>query len=157
MYGATHLNQVESKGTPFKAHAHLTTETHTCTSNLKVDDDTVDFRVLTGNEKSVKQDDNSNEDLHPLCLRNKYLSRDSCRNGGSCPCSLHKSPGDQKDVGGHEGLNDTPLLAPVLESDNPPLPLGGAMGKTGWLSKNGYYRKTDFIFPFSWRNQPIHL
>jgi hypothetical protein len=46
MYGAIPLNQVESKGTPFKAHAHLTTDTHTCTSNLKSDDDTVDFRVL---------------------------------------------------------------------------------------------------------------
>jgi transposase InsO family protein len=120
------LDQVKSKGSPFKAHAHLTTESQSCTSSLKLDDNTVDSKVLTGKEKSVKQDNNSYEDLHPLCLRNKYLSRGSCRDGGSCPCSLQKSSGDQMDVSGLDGLNDTPLLAPVLESDNPPLPLTGA-------------------------------
>jgi hypothetical protein len=39
-YGTTPLNQVGSKGSPFKAHAHLTTEAHTCIkSDLKSDDD----------------------------------------------------------------------------------------------------------------------
>jgi hypothetical protein len=33
------------------------------------------------------------------------------------------------DVSGLDGLNDTPLLAPVLESDNPPLPLGAQREK----------------------------
>jgi hypothetical protein len=28
LYGTTPLNQVGSKGSPFKAHAHLTTEAH---------------------------------------------------------------------------------------------------------------------------------
>jgi hypothetical protein len=142
MYGATPLNQVESKGTPFKAHAHLTTETYTCTSNLKLDNDTVNFRVLTGKEKSVKQDDNSKEG-HPLCLRNKYLSRDSCRDGGSCPCSLQKSPDDHMDVSGLDGLNDTPLLAPLLESDIPPLPLGGVTGRTRELTKKWLLQDDD--------------
>jgi hypothetical protein len=39
------------------------------------------------------------------------------------------------DVSGLDGLNDTPLLALLLESDNPPLPLPGATGKTGELTK----------------------
>jgi hypothetical protein len=54
-----------------------------------------------------------------------------------------------------DGLNDTPLLAPVLESDNPPLPLGAQREKPE-LSKNGYFRKTD-SYPVLVRNQPIHL
>ena len=89
-YGATTLDQLKSKGTPFKAHAHLTTETHTCASNLKSDDNNVDFKALTGKEKSVKQDELSEKE-HPLCLRNKYLSRGSCNDGGSCPCSLQQA------------------------------------------------------------------
>jgi hypothetical protein len=65
LYGATPLNRVGSKGPPFKAHAHLINEAHTCISNLKSDDNTADFRGLTGKTKSVKQNDNSNP-RHPL-------------------------------------------------------------------------------------------
>jgi hypothetical protein len=117
------LNQVGSKGSPFK--------TNTCTSNLKIDDETVNFRVLTEKEKpdNSKEDENSKVE-HPLCLQCKFLSWGSCNDGGSCPCSLQQNPGDQMDVSGLDGLNDTPLLAPLLKSDNPPLPLGGAPGKT---------------------------
>jgi transposase InsO family protein len=135
LYGATPLNQVESKGSPFKARAHLTNETHTRTSNLKSDDDTVDYEGLTGKQKSVRQDEAGKPDSPELCLCSKYLSRGSCRDGGSCPCSLQKSPGDQKSAAAPDGLNDTPLLAPVFESDNPPLPLGGTPGKTRGTTK----------------------
>jgi hypothetical protein len=36
MYGAAPLNQVDSKGLPFKVHAHVNTETHKFTSSLNL-------------------------------------------------------------------------------------------------------------------------
>jgi hypothetical protein len=141
LYSATPLNQAKSKGSPFKTHAH------TCNkSNLKSDDEVVGFRGLTGKRKSVKQD-TSNIDGDPLCLSSKVLPQGSCRDGGSCPCSLQQSPGDQMDVSGADGLNDNPLLAPVLESDNPPLPLGGVPGKTRDLSKKWLLQEDGSYLP----------
>ena len=146
LYSKTPLSQVGSKGSPFKAHAHLTTESHTCTSNLKSDDDTVDLRVHTGKKQSVEQDDISTQS-DPLCLCSKALSQASCRDGESRPCSLQQSPGDQMDASRRNGLNDTPLLAPLLESDNPPLPLGGAAGKTRVLTKKWLLQENGSYVP----------
>jgi hypothetical protein len=51
------------------------------------------------------------------------------------------------DVSGADGLNDNPLLAPVLESDNPPLPLGGVPGKTRDLSKKWLLQEDGSYLP----------
>jgi hypothetical protein len=67
------------------------------------------LKVLTGEEKSVKQDELPNGE-HPLCLQKQILIS-GLMTDGSCPCSLQKSPGDQMDVSGLDGFDDTPLLA----------------------------------------------
>jgi hypothetical protein len=122
-YGTTLPYQVQSeRPPPVKAHAH------TCTSILNPDDPTVEKGGPPG--KVTGRQDDEITDLHPLCLCNKSLSQGSCKDGSNYPSALQKSPGDQMDVTGVDGLNDTPLLAPVLESDNPPLPLRGTPGKT---------------------------
>jgi hypothetical protein len=51
------------------------------------------------------------------------------------------------DVSGLDGLNDTPLLALLLESDNPPLPLRGATGKTGELTKKWLLQEDGLYIP----------
>jgi hypothetical protein len=51
------------------------------------------------------------------------------------------------DVSGLDGLNDTPLLAPVLDSDNPPLPLGGTPGKTRELTKKWLLQEDGLYIP----------
>jgi hypothetical protein len=51
------------------------------------------------------------------------------------------------DVSGPDGLNDTPLLAPVFESDNPPLPLGGTPGKTRELTKKWLLQEDGLYIP----------
>jgi hypothetical protein len=51
------------------------------------------------------------------------------------------------DVSGSDGLNDTPLLAPVFESDNPPLPLGGTPGKTRGLAKKWLLQEDGSYLP----------
>ena len=64
----------------------------------------------------------------PQCLCSKTLLRGSCKNGSCLPYPLQQGPGDQMDGAKAEGLNDTPLLAPVLmltiDSDTPPLAPG---------------------------------
>jgi hypothetical protein len=51
------------------------------------------------------------------------------------------------DVSGLDGLNDNPLLALLLESDNPPLPLGGAPGKTRELTKKWILQEDGSYIP----------
>jgi hypothetical protein len=62
------FRSIEVKGSPFKAHAHLTTETHTCTSNLKLSDDNVVVKWL----KKICSRMNY-QIKHPLCLRKQIL------------------------------------------------------------------------------------
>jgi hypothetical protein len=129
-------------------HAHLTTEAHTCISNLKSDDDTVDFRGLTGEEKSVRKD--TEWDLLCVCVAST-LSRGSCNDESLLVAA---SPGDQMDVSGPTAWM-IPLLAGVR--GDPPLSTlrGGTRGKPE-INQNGYFRM-DVTFPFSWRNQPIRF
>jgi hypothetical protein len=55
------------------------------------------------------------------------------------------------DVSGLDGLNDTPLLALLLESDNPPLPLPGATGKTGELTKKWLLQEDGNYKPITYK------
>jgi hypothetical protein len=131
---ATPPNHVGSKGLLFKAHAHLTSEAHTCKSNLKSDDNTVELEGLTGKRKSVKQEEDSKK-VNPLCSCDKTLSQGSYRDKGSCLRSLQQSPGDQMNVSGLDALNNPILTLNNPESDNPPLPSGGTSGKTRELTR----------------------
>ena len=129
LFGYKPPNQDRTEGaTAVKIHALA------CLSNLSSDDETVG---AVGGPPANKQTERRDDYLiTPLCLCSKALPRDSCTNGSNYPEPVvQQSPGNQMNVTGLSGLNDTPLLAPVLrlntESDNPPL----ALGKTNLRSK----------------------
>jgi hypothetical protein len=86
-----------------------------------------------------------------LCLQKQILISGLWLTG-SCPCSLQKSSGDQMDVSGLDGLNDTPLLAGCLRWITSSTLNRGAREKQSY--QNGYFRKTEVIFPL--REKPAH-
>ena len=164
LYGITPLNQEESKGSPFKAHAHLTNEIHSCKSNFKSDDETVGLAGLTGNKQSVRRV----REKDPMCLL-ANITRGSCIDGGSCPCSVQQAQAKIMRVSGPDGLNETHLLAPVTKSDTPPFSKSDTPpltpGKTRELSKkwllqeDGSYKPIYLNLPASssFNSSMIHL
>ena len=121
---------------PVKEHAL------TCLSTLNLDDETVGMQGSPVNKKTERRFESTR--LTTLCSCSKTLPQGSCKDGTNLPLPLQKSPGDQMDVTGGEGLNDTPLLAPVLmltpESDTPPLARSKTGGSKKWLlQEDGSY------------------
>jgi transposase InsO family protein len=118
-----HQMQLESVR-PVKKHAH------TCTSILNSDSPIVDAGGPPVNKKNRLGVEI--EDLLPTCSCSKAVPHGSCTDQKSCPSCVQKSPGNQMNDAGFDGLNDTPLLPTLPSSDTPPIL---AHGKTRGQSK----------------------
>jgi hypothetical protein len=147
LYGYKPKNQVRTeRSRPVKAHAH------TCISCLNPDDEAVDLNDPTVNNKADGEASTNN--TISLCFCDKASSHGSYIGLLDQLLPMHISEGDQMLVTMTEGENvDPPFQQATIQLTTGsayPLPSGNQQ-------KNGYSKRTDFIFPFSQRNQVVHL
>jgi predicted aspartyl protease len=152
LYGCKPSNQVRTERShPVKVHAH------TCISSLNPDDKAVGFNGPTVNSLKQTRKTNGEASINktiPLCLCDKASSHGSCISRPDQLLPMHISEGDQMLVTMTEGENENPLLQQVTKQ----LTTGSAYSLPSEnQQKNGYSKRTDFIFPFSQRNQVVHL
>ena len=108
----TDLSQTELKGpSPLRNSILINT-----TSERNLDNSVVDEGPLVKSKQARRREDRVNTTPPSVCPCDGTLPRGSCRDGGSCPCSLQKSPGNQMDVTVIDGLDDTKLLVTDVKS-----------------------------------------
>ena len=90
----TDLSQTELKGpSPLRNSILINTK-----SERNLDNSVVDEGPLVKSKQARRREDRVNTTPPSVCPCDGTLPRGSCRDGGSCPCSLQKSPGNQMDV-----------------------------------------------------------
>ena len=138
-YTVSNQDYVE-RSSPVKVHAH------TCLSSLNPDTNSVRNETTLVTFKTSKE---ATKQCCPQCLCSKALPWGSCKEGTSLPSPLQQSPGYPMDGAEALGLNDTPLLAPVLmlttENDNPLLAPGKTESSKTWLLQEDGSYKPVFI------------